>query len=174
MAVLIEGISVVIKISSILKIYNNDVEEFDESVPNKQYCADNELFRVGFMHPYDVENYIKFLGSKGFVYLKDDMSIDLVVIDQKEGLMANCNWVEFYNYEVKETKHVIGCRLKGGIEENLYKPNLWSYDNSLYTSGNKFLTDEMNEKLTFIEKNNKVDKYMENETGEIIYIGRTN
>ena len=87
MAVLVEGISIVIKVSSILEKFNNNISEFDSLIPNKTKCSDNELFRIGFMMPSDAKYFITSLEQKGFIYLKDNLSQDFVPIDQNQGFL---------------------------------------------------------------------------------------
>ena len=70
MAVLIEGISVVIKfdrISAALSTWGS----FVDWVPNRTMCSDNELVRIGFMSPADVAATIADLEKKGLRYLSD-------------------------------------------------------------------------------------------------------
>ena len=43
-------------------------------VPNATMCADNELVRVGFMTPQDVEDYVGKLSDIGLTYLEGGMA----------------------------------------------------------------------------------------------------
>ena len=65
MAVLIEAISVVIKVKSILSIFNKNIDKFESMVPNNTICSDNELYRIGFMSTSDAYNFIKDLEKVG-------------------------------------------------------------------------------------------------------------
>ena len=55
MAVLIEAISVVVRADELLKKFPGGWDAFKSIVPNQTLCADNEIVRVGFMSPQDVE-----------------------------------------------------------------------------------------------------------------------
>ncbi|MBT5372655.1 MAG: hypothetical protein HOL17_13185, partial [Gammaproteobacteria bacterium] len=57
MAVLIEAISVVIRVKA-LQCGFDSIESFLETVPNETLCGDNELIRIGFNSPTEVEEYI--------------------------------------------------------------------------------------------------------------------
>ena len=92
MAVLIEGISVVIRADSLLAKFPGGWETFKTIVSNKTLCADNELIRVGFMTPDDVEPFIIKLEKAGLQFLKEEEAIDIVVADQMRGLTSKCSW----------------------------------------------------------------------------------
>jgi hypothetical protein len=57
MAVLIEAISVFVRVDAIRERYSGGWEAFREAVPNQTLCCDDELARIGFMNPADVERY---------------------------------------------------------------------------------------------------------------------
>ena len=65
MAVLIEAISVVVRADELLKKFPGGWDAFKAIVPNQTLCADNEIVRVGFMVPQDVESFIKRLQRVG-------------------------------------------------------------------------------------------------------------
>jgi hypothetical protein len=58
MSVLIEAISVVMRADELLKKFPGGWDAFKGIVPNQTLCADNEIVRVGFMTPQDVESFI--------------------------------------------------------------------------------------------------------------------
>ena len=51
MAVIIEGLSVVISVDTIEARYPGGLEAFEANAPNANCCQDGELARVGFMAP---------------------------------------------------------------------------------------------------------------------------
>ena len=55
MAVLVEGISVIVRRDAIESKYDGGWDTFVDNVPNATLCADDEIARVGFMGPADVE-----------------------------------------------------------------------------------------------------------------------
>jgi len=65
MAVLCEAISVVIRRDSIDAFYKGGWAAFQNDVPNKAMCTDEELVRVGFMSPDAVGAYIEKLEANG-------------------------------------------------------------------------------------------------------------
>jgi hypothetical protein len=95
MAVLVEGISVVVRADSIVKEMQGGWERFRSLVPNGTLCFDDDLARVGFLDPNEVSAFIDRLESEGLTFLAGDQPIDLAVLDQQRGLTTPCDWIEF-------------------------------------------------------------------------------
>jgi hypothetical protein len=85
MAVLVEGISVVVRRNAIDLAFDGGWKAFVSSVPNATLCIDDQLARVGFMDPKAVENYVKGLESRGLVFLQSEKCVDVAVVDQQRG-----------------------------------------------------------------------------------------
>ena len=77
MAVLIEAISVVVRADVLLQKFPGGWEAFKSIIPNQTLCADNEIVRVGFMSPQDVESFVKKLQDAGLEFL---LRISVIVI----------------------------------------------------------------------------------------------
>jgi hypothetical protein len=91
MAVLIEAISVVVRVDRIVGKLRGGIEAFKRIVPNENFCADGELARVGFMAPNDVKAFVAELEAGGLQYLDDKrQAIDISVVDQRNGPTAEC------------------------------------------------------------------------------------
>jgi hypothetical protein len=69
MAVLVEGISVIVRRDAIGQRHADGWPGFLNTVPNETLCADDELARVGFMTPTEVEAYIHRLETRGLRFL---------------------------------------------------------------------------------------------------------
>src|SRR5262245_29394110 len=96
MAVLIEGLSVVVRNDAIAKLYKGGMSAFTSGIPNDNFCADDELSRVAFMAPPDVKAYVEKLEANGLRY--DDgrgVAVNVVVVDQRTGFRADCFWAGF-------------------------------------------------------------------------------
>lgn len=89
MAIFIEAISVIIRADALLDKYPGGWCAFERMVPNRTLCADNELVRVGFMTPQDVESFIKSLERVGLEFLRSGKAIDIAVVDQITGQRLN-------------------------------------------------------------------------------------
>jgi len=46
------------------RVSSGELNQFCLDVPNETYCADENLARVGFMHPDDVDKKFTYLGEK--------------------------------------------------------------------------------------------------------------
>jgi len=174
MAVLIEAISVVIRADSLLKSFNGDWESFKAIVPNQTLCADNEIVRVGFMTPSDVESFIKKLGKYGLVFLRNDESVDIVVVDQMRGPTKKCDWVEYGHINMgNEGQRVAACRLIGSEVMQIVTPPNWVYEKSLSSSYGFVPTEHADKGLKYLRHENGLDIYLNPVTGEEVYVGRT-
>lgn len=133
MAVLAEGISAIVKVSSIERIIPGGWEGFKGMVENHTLCADGEVARIGFMAPADVHAFTQLLEGHGLCYLREGEAIDLVVADQQRGLCAKSDWAEFGRipWEGDDEKPVPAVRLKGSAINRLITPDGWTYEDSL-------------------------------------------
>jgi hypothetical protein len=132
MAVLVEGISVIIKVDRILAAFPT-WSAFVEWVPNKTMCCDKELARIGFMSPVDVHACIADLEAKGLRYQADGKAVDMAVVDQTRGLCCRCDWIEVGKIPLNndDTKPVGAARLVGSKQPVFMRPDGWVYEQSL-------------------------------------------
>ena len=59
MAVLVEALSVIIRLAAIEHVYEDGWSSFVELVPSQMLCADDDLARVGFMLPDAVGDFLE-------------------------------------------------------------------------------------------------------------------
>lgn len=168
MAVIVEGISVIIRASSILEKYPGGWMSFKEHLPNKTLCADSELIRIGFMSSGDVKAFINSLNQHDIIYLQEGIPIDLTVIDQLKGPMVYCDWVEFgaIDWDGDPKKKIAACRLAGSCINQVLTPDGWDYDGSLSNQYGFAPSNETNEKLVFVRKEDGCDVYLDISTGK--------
>ena len=118
MAVLVEGISVVVRLSAIETKVSGGWDQFRSLVPNSTLCADDELARVGFLMPDRVAAFVELLEDQGLAFLVGGEAVDLAVVDQQAGLTVNCDWLEFSRFrwgkESDEDRFVGACWLYEG------------------------------------------------------------
>jgi len=174
MAILIEGISVVIKVTSIFEL-SNGWEEFLTYVPNETLCSDNEIARVGFMTPDDVQHFIDKLESHGLVYQEHGEAQDIAVADQIHGISTKCAWLEFghINWNNNPKQRVAACRLIDSQENNIYTPDGWEYEKSLSASYGFVPKGQEDKSLKYLRHEDGLDVYLNGLTGEEVFIGRT-
>jgi hypothetical protein len=122
MAVLCEGISVIVRRDAIHDRFDGGWIAFEQLVPNATLCTDGELARVGFMDPGSVQEFIYELESRGLVFdaseirgaaklfgvaetdLGDDLDReDIAVVDQLRGPTRPCDWLEFGRFQAGDS-----------------------------------------------------------------------
>ena len=139
MSVLCEAFSVIVKRESIEQFYSGGWDSFIKDIPNQTMCADEMIVRVGFFSPSEVESYIIALESKGLNYLKHERESDIAVVDQNDGIILTCDWLQFGKFKLdghdcdistcwiidKENINIKGMNFKE-LKNNLATPHGWS------------------------------------------------
>ena len=175
MAVLTEGISVVVRIDSIQARYPGGWESFAANAPNATLCWDGELARVGFMAPQDTQAFVETLEDLGLIYLDGGMAQDMLVVDQLRGPTVPCDTIEceYFHLEDDPERRVLSARLKGSAQELLYTPDGWTFETSLTRSFGFAPEGQLEKSLTFLRHENGLDVYLNAVTGKEVYVGRT-
>jgi len=171
--VLIEAISVVVKRRAINLSFPGGWDAFKDAVPNSTLCYDNELARVGFMHPHDVERFVKGLVASGLRYIENGEAQDLTVMDQSGGPMVATPWVETGTLRIDEIGGpVTACRLVDSDDWRLVTPAAWKYAGSMSQNNGFVDDDEAKKHLKFLRTDNGVDVYLDTRTGKELFMGR--
>jgi hypothetical protein len=175
MAVLVEGICVIIRARPIIEKYEGGWEAFVSNCPNGPLCADGELVCVGFMDPRDAKQFATALNSNGLTYRVDNEAVDFVLADQQQGLSATCKWAELGTAPAPgaEAASVVACRLAGSDNQKLMTPDGWSYEGSLSDTFGENGADASSDQLEFLRREDGTDVYRDVETGEEVYVSRT-
>jgi hypothetical protein len=171
MAVLIEATSVLVRLEAVREKFPGGWAGFQNRVPNKTLCSDDELARIGFMSPGDTKMYVEDLERCGLVYLSDGEASDIVVADQLRGPLRPCPWIEFGRVSI-EGGTVAACRLKGSRSMKLFTPDGWSYQGSLSQTYGFVPNDAAHASLKFVEHREGFDIYLNRLTGKEVYTGR--
>jgi len=174
MAVLIEGISVVVRVDAIVNKFPGSWERFKAIVPNQSLCADNEVVRIGFMSPADVETFVTQLQSNGLEFLRSGKAIDIAVADQQHGLTTACSWLEFGHVDMGSNGSIVAaCRLMGSKVNQVVTPPGWKYESSISRSCGFAHNESVEKDLKYLRHENGLDVYLNIATGEEVYVGRT-
>ena len=133
MAVLIEGTSVVVRASAVRTKYEGGAAAFIREIPNKSFCADGELARVGFLAPDDVKAYVGHLERRRLVYHRNQGAIDLVAVDQLTGLCVPCEWASFGSTfrDRAKTQPIKVCCANPTEFKHVVVPDGWEFSVSL-------------------------------------------
>jgi hypothetical protein len=174
MAVLVEGISVIVRRAAISANYPGGWEAFvRETPPNRAFCYDANLARVGFMRPEDVKPYVKCLVRRGIARQTPARDGDLVVVDQIMGPTTRCDWVDGGWVELQGGK-VAAVRLTGDTTNTITTPHGWKYKGSLSEKYMLAPTGAEPQSLKFLRtENGIVDVFLDLQTGREVYRGHT-
>ena len=176
MAVLVESISVIIKAESIHQKYPGGWEAFREIVPNQTLCADNELVRIGFMTPTDVESFISKLQSAGLVFSITGEASDIAVADQMRGFTTKCCWAEFGRTSIgaNRNQEISACRLIGSKVMQVVTPPSWKFEGSLSQTYGFVPNSQVSQTgFKFLRHENGLDVYFDSLSGKEVFVART-
>jgi hypothetical protein len=88
MAVLVEGISVIVRRDAVQSLYPGGWEGFVADAPNKTLCADPNLARVGFMAPDDVKAFVAQLERVGLSERGSQIFLERLPDVREPGLLS--------------------------------------------------------------------------------------
>lgn len=184
MAVLVEALSVIVRRDAIDARFSGGWEGFLETIPNQTFCADEQLARVGFMSPPDVERYVRFLEANGLKFARSGETCDFSVVDQLTGPTLPTPWLEYGRVTWQDGQNPVsacwlfeGTRLGYGLhmsgrEMTIAVPNGWDYETSLSINGRFTPTEQMKDRLEFLRGEDNMDVYLDRDTGKEVYVGR--
>src|SRR5262249_38941529 len=150
MSVLVEVISVIVRKITIQQKYPGGLPRYQEECPNRTFCMDEYLTRIGFMTPVDVGSFVGSLQVEGLVFSQNGKFIDIAVVDQRTGLTAGCDWLQF-------GKHPAGfsmCWLGGTEPGKVAVPEGWSLENSHSTRSHFVDNLAFDDRLKFLRHEN--------------------
>lgn len=167
-AVLIEGISVVVRREAIERSYPGGMVQYEADCPNQTFCADEHLARIGLMSPYDVQRWVTELTEKGLVFLQDKRAIEIAVVDQTTGPTTPCDWLEFGNHD---DGYVVAW-LASTQPILVSVPVGWTLEDSLTRHLRVIPNGEIRNQMKWLTRENNVDFLVDRETGQRYYMGR--
>jgi len=174
MSVLVEAHSIIVRCDAIDDRYPGGWERFAAEVPNRTLCSDGEIARVGFMQPTDAQAYINHLVRCGLRFREHGTAVDLAAAFQLSGMLVPCTWLEFGRIFLNPcSASVAFCRLRGGTNTQLVKPDNWKYEGSLSQTFGFFPSDTEGMGITFRRHENGMDVYYDSLAEKEVYVGRT-
>lgn len=172
MAVLVEGVSVVVRADAIRLKYAGGEAAFVAQVPTPDtLCADGELACVGLMTPDDARAYVEVLEREGLRYMEEGRAVDLVVVDQRTGLCAPCDWASF-GYATYGDDSISVCGAQPTAVERVTVPDGWSFEQSLSARHRFVEIEKLSEELKLVRRDGDVDVYADAVSGKEFYIKR--
>lgn len=147
MAVLVEGISVVVRYDAIDRRFAGGRRKFLEAVPNQTFCADDDLARVGFTLPENAEAFGQLLEEGGLIPVRDGHAVDFAVVEQLSGPVAPVDWLGYARVPFDGSGSEVavcwlnkGPRMAAGLHVplepmHIATPDGWSFEHSLSDDG---------------------------------------
>jgi tetratricopeptide (TPR) repeat protein len=173
MAVLVEALSVIVRRESVNKLFKGGWQEFLHQVPNGTLCYDQDLARIGFMKPVDVEAYISSLEAGGLVFQNDEQAIDFTVVDQIMGSTIPTSWLELHRVVLfKENINILVCCLSGHDMGKIAVPDNWEYGDSISAKPGFIPNNLIDDKVKFLRREKGLDVYMDLRSGQELFMGR--
>jgi hypothetical protein len=165
-SVLAEALSVIIKRSTLEAKYPGGIEGYRRACPNGTFCADENLTRVGFMVPADVQGWLDHLENAGLVFIVAGMAIEIVVVDQFKGATAPCLWLK----GGRSSMGYSAVWLAGTEPGELAHPPGWtpSRSASLTFVSNEDVTD----RVLHMTSADGIDVLLDLKSGKEVYVGR--
>jgi hypothetical protein len=170
MAILIEAINVVFQLGTLRERYPGGLASFEEDVPNRSFCADDHLARVGFLQQPEMEAFADRLDELGFCAIIDGKCADFAIVDQVHGPIAPCDWFEW-------GRHVDGFNLgwlAGTKPGTIVVPRGWTLEDSL--SIDSFESRDASrdrDGLEFVREGDEMDVFRDPESGKEVYMSKT-
>ncbi len=182
MAVLVEGISVVVRRAAIELRYAGGADAFVEAATGLTFCADDELACVGFLATVDAESFCEALAAAGLSFGDDGAAADVAVVDQFEGVVTDADWLEFARLDFDDAGNEAavcwlyeGPRVAGALhilsdDLEVAVPDGWTYATSLSATARFITDDEIAERLEFVRHDaSGREVYRDRTTGEELY-----
>lgn len=96
MAVLVEAISVIVRKDAISHRIPGGMSHFRSELPNRTFCEDDRICRIGFLSPEETASFADKLQALGLDFLDDSgAAMDFAVVDQQHGPTTVCTWLAF-------------------------------------------------------------------------------
>ncbi|MCA9139730.1 MAG: tetratricopeptide repeat protein [Planctomycetales bacterium] len=164
MPVLLEGTAVVIRNDALDRCLDGGASSFHTIAPNAMSFGDGELSQASFMSSRDAELFREKLILMG---LRDDEgSPEVVVVDaHNHTVNPACDWLQLMEY-----KGNLIASLVGNDSDVVVAPESWDPDAG--PSLQHMSADEVNERLEFLRRDERVDVYRDKETGQLLYSAR--
>lgn len=167
MAVLIEALNVVVRRALLEQRFPGGIIGFQDIVPNKTFCADEHLVRVGFMDPASVGDFVATLERYGFELFDGSRFTDMAVVDQLRGPTAPAPWLTM---ERAEQGHAFAY-MTGTPSGTLQTPETWTLAISLSNEQDIFTPlQDVADQFEHLDFSDGVHRVRQRSTGQIKFI----
>lgn len=172
MAVLVEGVSVLVRREAIERDVPGGWDQFVDAVPNAMFCYDGELARVGFMSEEDARIFVGHLQALGLASPSGGMATDVAIVDQVRGAAYDTPWLTLGRLNLPEIGgEVCVALLSGSTEQTLATPATWRFEGSLSQLPRQAGAADQSH-LKYLRHQDGVDVYWDSRLGAEVYSGR--
>jgi hypothetical protein len=148
MAVLIEGLSVVVRNNALDEKFPGASRRFQDGLRDDPICFDENLTCIHLASPDEVGAFVRWCESAGLVFLANGVCVDIVVVDQRAGPTTACEWIQFSRvpfYDSQPPGRIAICWMATGaqwgsgtvvpsLKFNISMPVGWRFKGSLSES----------------------------------------
>lgn len=172
MAVLVEGISVIVKRAAIDQRYPGGWTAFVKDAPNATLCADSHIARVGFMSDRAALSFVLTLKELGFASPGGPEQSDMSICCQSRGPRDECSWAVFGTVAITSLGKkcdVVIAQFIGGEDDPLITPDGWEFEGSL-SATDQFVNQMLSDKrYLFLRTENGLDVYLDTTRNKEVY-----
>lgn len=169
MAVLVEGISVIVRVSSIRQKFPGGGGSFRNLIPHQRFCMDGQLVSVCFMAGNDVRAFAEELERHGLTVFDGQAFMDVAVVDMHKGVLAPAPWLASVTTQT-------GIRFvyltDQGIGEAVV-PDGWQEEGSLYRTGTYVREEDLGAQVELVGESGDVQEVRLKGQDQPQYVGRT-
>lgn len=162
MAVSALAISVVIRNSTIEVRYPGGMAAFARSCPNRTYCTDGSISRVGFMVQSDAETFINRLRAADLTLSPEEFPSQIAVTVQGHGFLTPCDWLQLGLFDGHPSVWLAGADCG-----ELYFPQ-----GQLNCNVTTLTAEELRRDFELVGSTDGTEVYRHKATGEMRYVGR--
>lgn len=179
MAVLVEALTVVIRREALEARFPGGAAGFKAQAPNRTFRMDAHFAAVGFMDPQDVRACNQWLAAMGLIQDNEDESArDFVLAQQTHrNFTVPCDWAEIYlaylDDDSDERTMVICKRPDENFPLSVETPEDWVWEDSLSRKIDFIPLHQIEQRLIPVGNDLTTDAFIDRETGELCYVGRT-
>jgi hypothetical protein len=157
-AVLTDMYSVVVQASTLRTQYPGGVDSYAAQCPNRTFCSDGEVCRVGFMSWADVKAFMESLR-------RFDITLETgtaAIVREDRGLLQPSHWLKFHRIDGLPMGRLVGSALQGFVDPPGWAPG----------HRNILVTEAHLQRQELVEDDAGVATYRNRTTEEVVYVGR--
>lgn len=170
--VLVEGITVLVRVDAIDRKLPGGRLGFMLFLPNATFRSDRELAALSFTTPADTKRFVDRLEHSGLAYVRDGRAADMVVAQQGFGFTVPCRWAAVLRipWTARPGKEVMVAWKKGSAATSLVVPSGWTFDGSLSDQSMFIEAGRISEYLDYLRTEDGLDIYRDIQTGREMYL----